>query len=324
MTLLAMLQSAAAATTSWWEHDLEPNLFVIPFWKIGPLQHGIPIRFYSLSYLLGLAFAWWFMRRLSRQRRIALDEVAVADLIIPYALLGVMVGGRLGYVLFYDVDPTTGRYAWLDEPWKILQIWEGGMASHGGLLGVLVAMWLFARRRKVPTLHVLDLCALTVPVGLFLGRIANFINGELWGRVTTVSWAVLFPKAPAASPMFQAAHPELAALFQRGLAPRHPSQLYEALAEGLIVFIALFAIHRKALPRAGTLSGVFLLVYSVGRLIGEQFREPDSHIGYQWLGLTRGQILTGGLLIAGIAMLTYARRRGPQVFTPPDAPTPAP
>lgn len=322
MTLLSMVQSAATAATSWWEHDLDPNLFVIPFPQIGPLQNGIPIRFYSLAYLLGLAFAWWFMRRLSRQRRIALDEVGVADLIIPYALLGVMIGGRLGYVLFYDVDAATGRYAWLDSPLKILQIWEGGMASHGGLLGVLVAMWLFARRRHVPLLHLLDLCALTVPVGLFLGRVANFINGELWGRATTVSWAVLFPKATPAAPEFIASHPDLAALFQRGLVPRHPSQLYEALGEGLIVFAVLFAIHKKALPRAGLISGLFLLLYGVGRIVCEQFREPDSHIGYQWLGLTRGQILTGGLLVAGVALLLVARRRPPQEFTPPPPPPP--
>jgi len=329
MSMLALLQetatAAAQATPSWWEHDLSPDLVRIPFPKFWLIQDGIPIRWYSLAYLLGLAFAWWFMRRMARRREIALDENGVADLIIPYALLGVMVGGRLGYVFFYDVDPATGRYAWLTAPWKIVQIWEGGMASHGGIVGVLVAMWLFARSRKVPLAHLLDLCCLTAPVGLFLGRGANFINGELWGRVTTVPWAVLFRDAPAPALSFQAAHPEMATLFARGLAPRHPSQLYEAVGEGLLLIVVLLALHRRLLKKPGAISGLFLLLYAVARIVCEQFREPDKQIGYQWLGLTRGQLLSVGMVVAGIVMLAIALRRPPVVLAPPEpAPSPEP
>lgn len=322
MSLLALLQetatTAAQAAPSWWAHDLDPDLVRIPFPKIGAIQHGIPIRFYSLAYLLGLLFGWWFLRRLARRREIALDENGVADLIIPYALLGVMLGGRFGYVLFYDVDPATGRYAWLDAPWKIFQIWEGGMASHGGILGVLVAMAWFARRRRVKLAHLLDLCCLTAPVGLFLGRIANFINGELWGRATTVPWAVLFRDATPAPIEFQQAHPELISLFQRGLVPRHPSQLYEALGEGLLLFLLLFALHRRLLRRPGALSGLFLLVYGMARIVCEQFREPDRQIGYQWLGMTRGQLLSIGMVVAGAVWTAIALRRAPVVLNPPE------
>ncbi len=301
-----------------WEHHLSPDLVRIPFPRIGELlTNGIPIRYYSLAYLLGLALAWWFMKRLARRRLIALNETMVADLIIPFALLGVMVGGRLGYVLFYDVDPATHRYSWLDHPWKILQIWEGGMASHGGVLGVLVAMWMFARRRGVPLLHLLDLCCLTAPMGLFLGRLANFINGELWGRPSTVPWAVVFPASTPADAGFVAAHPELSDYFARGLAPRHPSQLYEALGEGLLLVILLLALHRRLLPRTGTLTALFLLGYGIAREICEHFREPDKQIGFDWLGLTRGQLLTAVMLLAGALVLVQAARGRTKSWAPP-------
>jgi phosphatidylglycerol:prolipoprotein diacylglycerol transferase len=205
---MSLLATVADFVAGHWRHDLKPVIFNIPFPKIGEyFEHGIPIRYYSLAYLLGLALAWWFMKRLARAGRIALDENMVADLIIPYALLGVMIGGRLGYVLFYDVDPVTHQYVWLDHPQKILQIWEGGMASHGGILGILLAFWIFARRRKVPLSHLLDLACLTAPMGLFLGRIANFINGELWGRPSLVSWAVIFPAAPPVDEAWKQAIP---------------------------------------------------------------------------------------------------------------------
>ncbi|MBM4016438.1 MAG: prolipoprotein diacylglyceryl transferase [Planctomycetes bacterium] len=328
MTLAALLQETAAAadtavaSAQFWQHDLSPDLVRIPFPKIGAIQDGIPIRFYSLAYLLGLLAAWWLLRRLSRQRRIALDETGVADLIIPYALLGVMLGGRLGYVLFYDVD-ADGRWAWLRAPWKVVQIWEGGMASHGGILGVLVAMAWFARRRGVRLAHLLDLCCLTAPIGLCLGRIANFINGELWGRATTVSWAVLFPRTSLPDAEFVQAHPELHALLQQGLVPRHPSQLYEALGEGLLLFLLLFGCHRRLLPRAGATSGLFLLVYGVARMVCELFREPDAQLGYGWLGMTRGQWLSVGMVAAGAIWSMRALRGAAVAWTPPPDPATA-
>ena len=286
-----------------WRHDWQPVLVRIPFWKIGPLTDGIPIRYYSLAYLLGLALAWWLLKRLARQGRIGLDENMVADLVIPYLLLGVMIGGRLGYVLFYDVDPVTHRYVWLDHPAKILYIWEGGMASHGGILGVLVASWIFGRRRKVPLPHLLDLACLTAPMGLFLGRIANFINGELWGRPSLVPWAVIFPASTPVDEAWKQAHPEFAAWFADGLVPRHPSQLYEALGEGLLLFLILLALHRRLLPKSGGLTAIFLLCYGVARVVCEQFREPDKQIGLEWLGLTRGQWLTSVMFVAGFLLL---------------------
>ena len=328
MSLAALLQETAAAADAavtaapFWRHDLSPDLVRIPFPKFGAIQDGIPIRYYSLAYLLGLMAAWWLLRRLSRQRRIALDENGVADLIIPYALLGVMLGGRIGYVLFYDVDGD-GRWAWLRAPWKVVQIWEGGMASHGGILGVLVAMAWFARRRNVRLAHLLDLCCLTAPIGLCLGRIANFINGELWGRATTVSWAVLFPKTAPPDAAFVQAHPELQSLLLQGLVPRHPSQLYEALGEGLLLFVLLFALHRRLLPRAGATSGLFLLVYGVARIVCEQFREPDAQIGFGWLGMTRGQWLSVGMVVAGAIWSVRALRGAVVEWTPPPDPATA-
>jgi phosphatidylglycerol:prolipoprotein diacylglycerol transferase len=315
MSLLALLSDH-------WRHNLEPVMFRIPFPKIGPLTDGIPIRYYSLAYLFGLALAWWFMKGLAKKRLIALDENMVADLVIPFALLGVMVGGRLGYVLFYDVDPIDHHYVWLDHPMKIFQIWEGGMASHGGILGVLVAFWIFARSRKVPLSHLLDLACLTAPMGLCLGRIANFINGELWGRPSLVPWAVIFKDSTTVDAAWKAAHPEYSAYFVDGLVPRHPSQLYEALGEGLFLFVILLALHRKLLPKAGSLTAIFLLGYGVARVVCEQFREPDRQIGFDWLGLTRGQLLTSGMFVAGIWLLVRVVRGKSPHWSPPPLPAP--
>ena len=256
--------------SDYYVHDLSESLFTIGKFSL---------RYYSLSYLFGLLLGMWLLKSLANKRRIGLTSMQVTDMIIPYALFGVLVGGRLGYVLFYDLKGS------LENPAEILKIWKGGMASHGGILGVCIALWIFARRRRVPFLHVLDLAALVAPIGLGLGRIANFINGELWGRPATVPWAVIFPKG--------------------GEFPRHPSQLYEALAEGLLLFLLLWLFHRKLLPKTGALSAVFAFGYSVGRIVCEQFREPDGHIGFhEWLGLevTRGQILTTLVILAGVGL----------------------
>jgi len=313
MTLLALLADH-------WRHQPHPVWFHIPFPKVGALTDGIPIRFYSLAYLFGLAFAWWFMKRLARKRRIALDENMVADLVIPYALLGVMIGGRLGYELFYDVDSIDHRYVWLHDPMKIVRIWEGGMASHGGILGVLVAFWIFARSRKVPLSHVLDLACITAPMGLFLGRIANFINGELWGRPSLVPWAVIFKDSPVMPPSWFTAHPDYAAFAGDGLVPRHPSQLYEAFGEGLFLLLLLLALHRRLLPKNGALTALFLLGYGAARVVCEHFREPDQQIGLEWLGLTRGQLLTSVMLVAGVWLIVRVKRGESPRWSPPPRP----
>ncbi len=270
-------------------HDLDPVLV-----QIGPLA----IRYYSLAYLLGLLIGMWLLRRLARQGRIGLTVEQATDMVIPWALLGVLLGGRLGYVLFYSLEES------LKNPLSIVQIWKGGMASHGGILGVIIAMWLFARRTKVPFLHLFDLAAMTAPIGLGLGRIANFINGELWGRTSDVPWAVIFPDA--------------------GPDPRHPSQLYQAMGEGLLLYLLLFVLHRKLLPRPGALAALFCFGYSLQRIICEQFREPDDHIGYQqFLGMTatRGQILTGIVIVVGVILATLAWKSRAR-WSPPEDPDP--
>ena len=279
-----------------YRHEMDPVWFEIPLpFSIGQLE-AIPIRFYSLAYLLGLLYAWWLLRRMSRKQEIALSGEQVDELVMPYGLLGILLGGRLGYVLFYDFQSC------LENPLRILQIWKGGMASHGGILGLVVAFWLFSRKHKIPILHLCDLAALTGTVGLFLGRVANFINGELWGRVSDVPWAVIFPEA--------------------GEEPRHPSQLYEAFGEGLLLFTILMLARRQLLPRTGAMSTVFLIGYSLARIVCEQFRMPDEHIGYQVFGTTRGQLLTLAMVACGL----YLGRRVLQGRTPKWEPTrpPAP
>jgi phosphatidylglycerol:prolipoprotein diacylglycerol transferase len=276
---LGAIQQAASpsASNEHWEHNLSPVLV-----QLGP----VPIRYYSLAYLLGLLLAWWLLHYLSKSRRIALTTQQVADMVMPYSLFGILLGGRLGYVIFY------GGLEYLKNPIKIIRIWDGGMSSHGGIAGLIVALWLFSRRHRVPLLHLMDLAALTAPIGLFLGRVANFINGELYGRATDVAWAVIFHDA-------------------NGVAtePRHPSQLYEAFGEGLLPFLLLLLWHRKLLPKTGICASIFCFVYSVSRIVCEQYRQPDEHIGFQVFGTTRGQLLTLGLIALGLWIAFQVLRR---------------
>jgi len=288
MDVLSLL---AQATQDYYVHDLDPNLV-----ELGPLK----IRYYSLGYLLGLLWAWKFLAVQARKGRIGLTDEQVGDLIMPYTLLGVLVGGRLGYVLFYGLDEA------LANPLYVFKIWEGGMASHGGILGVVIALWLFGRKRGIPLLHLLDLGALTAPVGIFLVRITNFINGELWGRATEVPWAVIFH------------HPD-----GTPTEPRHPSQIYEAFGEGLLLWILALLLWRRLLPRTGSLAALFALGYSAARIVCEQFREPDAHIGFQILGTTRGQLLTLGLAAFGFYFLWTALRRSGPTWTPVEPTPPA-
>ncbi len=209
------------------------------------------------------------------------DEQQVSDL-LTYAILGVILGGRIGFVLFYQFDH------FIDNPLFLFKITEGGMSFHGGLLGVIFALWLFAWRRQKSWLAVGDFVAPLFPIGLFFGRIGNFINAELWGKVTDVPWGVVFPNG--------------------GTLPRHPSQLYEALLEGLLLFVIILLYARKK-PPAGRLSGLFLLGYAIARFVVEFVRVPDAYIGYtklQWLHidwLTRGQLLSLPMVIIGIYLL---------------------
>ena len=248
--------------------------------QLGPFG----IRWYALAYIGGLVLGWRLLRRLVVKSPAVATELQ-ADDFLTWATLGVVLGGRLGYVLFYQ----PGTY--LAHPLMMLRVWEGGMSFHGGMLGVVVATVWFCRRNRIPLLGFADRLAVCVPIGLGLGRVANFINGELWGRPAPdwLPWAMIFP----------AAGPE----------PRHPSQLYQALLEGLVLFTVLFLLSRRAAVRQrfGLLTGVFLAGYAVARIIGEFFREPDAFLGFLAFGATMGQILSLPMLIAGVWLILRAR-----------------
>jgi phosphatidylglycerol:prolipoprotein diacylglycerol transferase len=247
--------------------------------SLGPVK----VHWYGLTYLAGLAFAWWLARRLSTRPGSPLRREHIDDLIF-YAALGVVLGGRIGYVVFY------GGQRLADDPGWLLRVWEGGMSFHGGLLGVIIAMALFARRHAIPLLSLLDFVAVLTPVGLGLGRLGNFIGQELWGRPTDVPWAMVFPRDPLQL-------------------PRHPSQLYQFALEGMLLFAVLYLFSRRPRP-AGAVGGLFCLGYGVLRFFVEFFREPDAHIGFQAFGwLTRGQLLCVPMMAVGVALLWYAYRR---------------
>ena len=254
--------------------------------SFGPFQ----IRWYALAYIVSLVAGWRIVRRLVRLDPHVATPEQVADF-LPWATLGVVLGGRLGYVLFYQ------PLHYLQNPLDALAVWQGGMSFHGGALGVITALLLFCHKRGINLLGFADRVATVVPIGLGLGRIANFINGELWGREAPpgLPWAMAFPNAG----------PEL----------RHPSQLYQASMEGLILLcIMLFLCSRRDIrARFGLLSGVFLAGYAVARTIGEHFREPDRFLGFLPGGLTMGQVLSLPMLLVGLALIIRARRHAPMV-----------
>ena len=242
--------------------------------QIGPLA----IHWYALAYVTGLIVGWQYVRRVVQARGLDLSVEMVDDLLL-WIMLGVILGGRIGYVLFYQFA------YYIREPLEISAVWRGGMSFHGGLIGVVVAIVLFARRRGVKFLTVADVIAPAFPFGLMLGRLSNFINGELYGRPTEVPWAMIFPRG--------------------GDVLRHPSQLYAAVLEGgILLLLMLWLTHRKkAHRRVGLLSGTFLMGYSAARLTGELFREPDSHIGFLWSGITMGQMLCIPMATVGLWLI---------------------
>lgn len=247
--------------------------------QLGPLK----VHWYGLMYLIGFALAWWLGRRRASQVGAALLPQQMDDLLF-YGALGVVLGGRIGYMLFYDLP------ALLHNPLNLFKVWDGGMSFHGGLLGVLFALWLFARRYRLPYFVVVDFVAPLVPVGLAAGRIGNFINGELWGKVSNVPWAMVFPTG--------------------GPLPRHPSQLYEFALEGVTLFVILWLYSSKPRPTMAV-SGLFAIGYAVFRFLVEFIRVPDPQLGYLAFGwLTMGQLLSLPLLAAGIVLMVLAYRRG--------------
>lgn len=247
--------------------------------SLGPLK----VHWYGLTYLTGLAFAWWLAARRTRRPWSVVKRDQVDDLIF-YAALGVVLGGRTGYVLFYGGDKL------LQDPLWLFRVWEGGMSFHGGFLGVLIAMYLFARRHKIGFGSLMDFVAPLVPVGLALGRLGNFIGQELWGRPSDVPWAMVFPRDPL----------QLA---------RHPSQLYQFALEGVLLFAIMMWFSSKERP-AWAVSGVFALGYGCLRFVAEFFRQPDDNIKTLVFGwMTRGQLLSLPMIALGIYLIVSAYRR---------------
>lgn len=252
--------------------------------QIGPLA----VHWYGLAYVIGILFGWWYARRLVSDARLwgGRSPIRVADIddFLTWAVVGIVVGGRLGYILFYDLA------AYLHDPLRVFMLWTGGMSFHGGLLGTTVAMVLFARSRGFSPLSLFDVISASVGGGIFLGRIANFINQELWGKPTDLPWGVVFPAA--------------------GPQPRHPSQIYEAVLEGLVLFLILRMLTHGLgkLARPGFVAGAFIAWYASARIMIEFVRLPDAQIGYLLGGwLTMGMVLSLPLLALGLAMMAVSR-----------------
>ena len=253
---------------------------------IGP----IAIRWYALAYIGGIVFGWLYARALIKNERLwggpAPISLLQMDDFILWVTLGIIVGGRTGYVLFYNLP------FFVEHPAEIFELWKGGMSFHGGFMGCVVAVMWFARRNNIPILSLGDITTAVGPIGLFLGRIANFINSELWGRAAdpNLPWAMIFPNG--------------------GPLPRHPSQLYEAGMEGILLFTILAVMVRfGALKRPGLILGSFIAIYGLARITAEFFREPDPQLGFLWGGLTMGMLLSLPMVIAGIILIVRAWRR---------------
>lgn len=255
-----------------------PNINPIAF-HLGPLS----VHWYGLMYLVGFAGGWLLLSYRAGKPGSGWKKDQISDLIF-YVALGVIVGGRVGYMLFYNF------HDFIRAPWMVVKLWQGGMSFHGGLLGVLFSMWLYSRKLHKPFMVIMDFIAPVAPIGLAAGRLGNFINGELWGRVTDVSWGMVYPQA--------------------GTAPRHPSEIYEFLLEGVALFILMWCFSSKPRPRYAV-SGLFALGYGLARFFCEFFRQPDAQLGYIAGGwLTMGQLLSLPLIGLGTLWLVYAHIKG--------------
>src|SRR6266581_7089863 len=300
---------------AYYVHDFNPLIFRL--WdNVGP-------RWYGLAYVLAFVCSYALFRLLAKRGYADLPMAKVGDFITGAALFGVIVGGRLGYVFFYKPEM-------LRAPLSILRVWEGGMSSHGGMIGLLLFTFYYAHRHKISWTNLGDNLGVTAPVGLFFGRCANFINGELYGRVTNVPWAMQFPKelldhpreadravaacarmnpsltTPDAVIASVHSHPEVAAALRSILTPRHPSQLYEAFFEGIVLFAILWFVRTRTRQPNGVLTGLFFICYAVFRVVIENFREPDAEL----IGpFTRGQFFSFFLIVIGAAFIVAAKRR---------------
>ena len=251
-------------------HNLDPVLFDFGF---------LVIRWYSLAYIFGILIGWWLGKRIILKRFQNLHfrfDIKEFDNLITYIIISMLLGGRIGYVLFYNF----GYY--LSNPFDIIKIWEGGMSFHGALIGIILGTYWFSIKKNIPTFFLLDIVSFVAPIGIFFGRVANFINGELVGKTTDVFWGVIFPS------------------FDNNI--RHPSQLYEAFFEGVVLFIIMNSILFRSNYKTGTCSYMFLIFYGIFRTFSEFFREPDLQIGYLIIGMTMGQILCVFLFVIGIGL----------------------
>ena len=258
-------------------HNLDPVLIDFGF---------VAIRWYSLAYIFGIIFGWWLGKKIiiqiSKKNNLKLEENEFDDL-ITYLILSIIIGGRIGYIVFYNLG------YFISNPLEIIKIWEGGMSFHGALIGVVFGTYLFTSKRGLPTFFYLDVIACVSPIGIFLGRIANFINGELIGKATSVPWSVVFPSID----MLQ----------------RHPSQLYEAILEGIVLFIILNLSIFKRKYKMGECSYLFLIFYGIFRIISEIFREPDSQIGYVFDLVSMGTILSFCMITIGIVISHVIKKK---------------
>ena len=258
-------------------HNLDPVLLDFGF---------VAIRWYSLAYIFGIILGWWFGKKIivhiskSSDFKFNIEEF---DDLITYIIIFLIIGGRLGYIIFYNFE------YYFSNPFEIIKIWEGGMSFHGALIGITLGTYLFSRKRNIPAFFLLDVIACVSPIGIFLGRIANFINGELIGKVTTLTWGVIFPAID--------------------MLPRHPSQLYEALLEGFLLFIILNTLIFKEKYRLGTCSYLFLICYGILRIIAEIFREPDVQIGYLLNLFSMGTILSFLMIISGLIIMSIIQKK---------------
>tara|TARA_B100000989_G_C19494048_1_gene451133 strand:- start:187 stop:981 length:795 start_codon:yes stop_codon:yes gene_type:complete len=258
-------------------HNLDPILIDFGF---------LEIRWYSLAYIFGIILGWWLGKKIINHiiKDIKLKfNVKQFDDLITYLIISIIIGGRLGYIIFYNLS------YFLANPFDIIKIWEGGMSFHGALLGTIVGTYIFSKKKSVPTYFLLDVIACVSPIGIFLGRLANFINGELVGKVTTVSWGVIFPIIDSL--------------------PRHPSQLYEAVLEGVVLFLILNSLIFRSKYKMGACSYLFLIYYGIFRIISEFFRQPDPQIGYLFNILSMGTLLSFLMIIAGLVILNVLRKK---------------
>ncbi len=256
-------------------HNLDPVLFDFGF---------LSVRWYSLSYIFGILIGWWYGKKIIRLKSNNKNDILNLndfDDLVTYIIISIIIGGRIGYIFFYNLQYYT------TNPLEIIKIWEGGMSFHGALIGIIIGTWLFSIRKKTNLFFFLDIIACVSPIGLFLGRVANFINSELVGKVTNVPWAIIFPNVD--------------------MLPRHPSQLYEAFFEGFVLFIIMNIIIFRNNYKIGTCSYIFLISYGVLRIISEVFREPDLQIGYLFSFFSMGMALSFVMIFVGLILFYFSK-----------------